>query len=33
MSKVIVPQGYKPTLGMYDTQNAIGMLKRTFEEI
>ena len=32
MSKVIVPQGYKPTLGMYDTQNAIGMLKRTFEE-
>ena len=32
MSKVIVPQGYKPTLGMYDTQNAIGMLKRTIEE-
>ena len=32
MSKVIVPRGYKPALGMYDTQTAIGTLKRTFEE-
>lgn len=32
MSKVIVPHGYRPTLGLYDTQNAIGMLKRVFEE-
>ena len=32
MSKVIVPQGYKSTLGLYDTQTAIGLLKRTFEE-
>ena len=32
MSKVIVPQGYQPALGMYDTQTAISMLKRTFEE-
>ncbi len=32
MSKVIVPKGYKPALGMYDTQTAIGTLKRTFEE-
>ncbi len=32
MSKIIVPQGYRPTLGLYDTQSAIGMLKRTFEE-
>ena len=32
MSKFIVPQGYKSTLGLYDTQTAIGLLKRTFEE-
>ena len=32
MSKVIVPKGYKSALGMYDTQTAIGLLKRTFEE-
>ena len=32
MSKVIVPKGYRSTLGMYDTQTAIGLLKRTFEE-
>ncbi|MBQ9730387.1 MAG: aspartate--ammonia ligase [Clostridia bacterium] len=32
MSKITVPEGYKPTLGMYDTQTAIGTLKRTFEE-
>ncbi len=32
MSKVIVPEGYRAALGMYDTQTAIGLLKRTFEE-
>ncbi len=32
MSKVIVPNHYKALLGMYDTQTAIGLLKRTFEE-
>lgn len=32
MSKVIVPSGYKSVLNMYDTQTAIGLLKRTFEE-
>ena len=32
MSKVILPKGYKTALGMYDTQTAIGLLKRTFEE-
>lgn len=32
MSKVIVPKGYQSNLGMYDTQTAIGLLKRTFEE-
>ena len=32
MSKTVIPQGYKSTLGLYDTQTAIGLLKRTFEE-
>ncbi len=32
MSKVIVPKGYQSALNMYDTQTAIGLLKRTFEE-
>lgn len=32
MSKIIVPEGYRSTLGLYDTQTAIGLLKRTFEE-
>ena len=32
MSKVTVPKGYKSTLNLYDTQSAIGLLKRTFEE-
>ena len=32
MSKVTLPKGYRPVLGMYDTQTAIGLLKRTFEE-
>lgn len=32
MSKVITPDGYKAVLGIYDTQTAIGILKRTFED-
>ncbi|MBR2375917.1 MAG: aspartate--ammonia ligase [Clostridia bacterium] len=32
MSKVFIPENYKSTLGLYDTQTAIGLLKRTFEE-
>ena len=32
MSKIILPKGYKSSLSMYDTQTAIGILKRTFEE-
>ncbi len=32
MSKIIIPKGYTPKLGLYDTQTAIGLLKRTFEE-
>lgn len=32
MSKIILPKNYKSTLNLYDTQTAIGLLKRTFEE-
>ena len=32
MSKTYIPQGYKSTLGLYDTQAAIGQLKRIFED-
>ncbi len=32
MSKITVPKNYRSPLGMYDTQTAIGLLKRTFEE-
>ena len=32
MSKVFIPKNYKSVLNMYDTQTAIGLLKRTFEE-
>ncbi len=32
MSKTVIPKGYRSTLGLYDTQTAIGLLKRTFEE-
>ncbi len=32
MSKVIIPKGYRSLLDIYDTQKAIGMLKRTFED-
>ena len=32
MSKVYIPKGYESALSLYDTQTAIGLLKRTFEE-
>ena len=32
MSKTIIPKNYTTVLGLYDTQTAIGLLKRTFEE-
>ncbi len=32
MSKVIVPKGYRPLLPIYETQTAIGLIKRTFED-
>ncbi|MBQ7907743.1 MAG: aspartate--ammonia ligase [Clostridia bacterium] len=32
MSKIIIPKGYRSALTMYETQRAIGTLKRTFED-
>ena len=32
MSKVSIPKGYRPILSIYETQTAIGKLKRTFED-
>ena len=32
MSKVFIPKNYTSALNLYDTQTAIGILKRTFEE-
>ena len=32
MSKVFVPEGYRPVLSVYETQTAIGKLKRVFED-
>jgi len=32
MSKLIAPKGYKSVLNLYDTQNAIGKIKRIFED-
>ena len=32
MSKTFIPEGYKSALGLYDTQSAIGFIKRTFED-
>ncbi len=32
MSKTFIPEGYKSNLSIYDTQTAIGVLKRNFED-
>ena len=32
MSKLIVPDGYRPSLSIYETQSAIGSIKRMFED-
>ena len=32
MSKTIIPPGYRSSLDLYDTQTAIGFIKRTFED-
>lgn len=32
MSKTMIPQGYRPKLDLYQTQDAIALIKRTFED-
>ena len=32
MSKTVIPTGYAPLLDLYQTQTAIGFLKRNFEQ-
>ncbi|MDD5939056.1 MAG: aspartate--ammonia ligase [Clostridiales bacterium] len=32
MLKTVIPEGYAPSLNLYDTQKAIGLLKRLFED-
>ncbi|MCL2181597.1 MAG: aspartate--ammonia ligase, partial [Treponema sp.] len=32
MGKLIVPKDYKPLLSVYETQKAIGAIKRIFED-
>ncbi len=32
MSKTIIPEGYRPKLDLYSTQDAIALIKRTFED-
>ena len=32
MSKLVVPDGYRPILSIYETQTAIGVIKRLFED-
>ena len=30
MPKTVIPAGYRPALGLYDTQKAIGLIKQIF---
>ena len=32
MLNTVIPEGYAPKLNLYDTQKAIGLLKRLFED-
>ena len=32
MPKTVIPAGYRPALGLYDTQKAIGLIKQIFLE-
>ena len=32
MGRTVIPAGYAPALTLYETQNAIGIIKRTFED-
>lgn len=33
MSRTVIPEGYKPSLELYDTQKAISLIKRVFEDM
>ena len=33
MSRIVIPEGYRPALNLYDTQKAIGLIKRLFEDL
>ena len=33
MSHLTIPEGYTPVLNLYDTQKAIGLTKRLFEDM
>lgn len=33
MPKTVIPAGYRPALGLYDTQKAIGLIKQIDREI
>ena len=32
MSKTYIPAGYRPTMTLYDTQDAIALIKRNFQD-
>ena len=32
MSETVIPKGYRTKLNLYDTQNAIALIKATFQE-
>lgn len=32
MSRTVIPEGYRPKLDLYRTQDAIALIKRTFED-
>ena len=32
MNKIVIPEHYKPSLYVYDTQKAISFIKRTFQD-
>lgn len=32
MSQIIIPAGYRSCLSLYDTQKAISLIKRVFED-
>ena len=33
MSRVLIPENYAPVLSLYDTQEAISLIKKTFEKL